>query len=136
MDSSMKSGIDKLTSDNDVSNIRLYCNYGECNYAEYLGIKVYIDSRAEIFLKANNKKSDILEELYMLQNGHIYYKDFLDKYNFTHLLVKENDYLYHLLLHDFDYEIYYRGIESRKDYKINTASDIRYNYIIFKKVAK
>lgn len=136
MDSSMKSGIDKLTSDNDVSNIRLYCNYGECNYAEYLGIKVYIDSRAEIFLKANNEKSDILEELYMLQNGHIYYKDFLDKYKFTHLLVKENDYLYHLLLHDSDYEIYYRGIESRKDYKINTASDIRYNYIIFKKVAK
>lgn len=136
MDSSMKDGIDVVAKEKDTSKIKLYCNYGECNYAEYLGIKVYIDSRAEIFLKSNNKKADILNELYMLQNGHIYYKDFLDKYEFTHLLVKADDYLYYLLLHDDDYEILYNGVEDVKDYKFDYASDPRLKYIVFKKLEK
>lgn len=134
MNSSMKEGIDKLYQSGDIRDIKLYCNYGECNYAEYLGIKVYIDSRAEIFLKANNKKEDILTELYLLQNHAIYYKDFLDKYNFTHLLVKESDVLYQNLLHDDNYEIIYEGIEVKTDHKIGSASMDRCNYKLFKKV--
>lgn len=134
MDSSMKKGIDKLYQTENISKIRLYCNYGECNYAEYLDIKVYIDSRAEIFLKTNNKKEDILTELYLLQNYGIYYKDFLDKYNFTHLLVKETDVLYQNLLHDSDYEIIYKGYEARVDNKLGDSSTNRYNYVLFKKI--
>ena len=42
MNSSMSKGIDKLSELEDISKVELYCNYGECNYAEYLGIKVYI----------------------------------------------------------------------------------------------
>ena len=134
INSSMKDGIDKIVETEDISNVRLYCNYGECNYAEYLGIKVYIDSRAEIFLKDNNKKEDVLTELYLLQNNAIYYKDFLDKYSFTHLLVKETDMLYQNLLHDNDYKIVYEGNESRKDYKLDDFSMDRCNYILFKRV--
>lgn len=134
MDSSMKGGIDYLSQNEDISDIRLYCNYRECNYAEYLGIKVYVDSRAEIFLKANNKKEDILTELYLLQNNAIYYEDFLDKYQFTHLLVKETDALYQNLLHDDNYEIIYEGYETKVDHKIGDSSTNRYNYILFKRI--
>lgn len=134
MDSSMKKGIDKLYQTEDISKVRLYCNYGECNYAQYLGIKVYIDSRAEIFLKANNKKEDILTELYLLQNNGIYYKDFLAKYDFTHLLVKETDSLYQNLLHDDNYEIIHKGYEAKVDNKVGNSSIDRYNYILFKRI--
>ena len=134
MNSSMKNGIDKLSELKDVSEVKLYCNYGECNYAEYLGIKVYIDSRAEIFIEANNHKEDILTELYLLQNHAIYYKDFIDKYQFTHLLVKETDVLYQNLLHDDDYEIMYRGLESKTDHKFGNFSMDRWHYILFRKI--
>lgn len=134
MNSSMKKGMDKLLEIENLEKVRLYCNYGECNYAEYLGIKVYIDSRAEIFLKSNNKKEDILTELYMLQSHAVYYKDFVDKYNFTHLLVKETDVLYQNLLHDDNYKVVYEGYETKADHKIGKASMDRWNYILFKKV--
>ena len=134
MQFSMKEAIDKIALKENIDDVKLYCNYGECNYAEYLGIKVYIDSRAEIFLKANNKKEDILTELYLLQEHAIYYKDFLNKYNFTHLLVKETDVLYQNLLHDEDYEIVYKGYETKADYKIGNSSMDRWNYILFKRI--
>lgn len=134
MNSSMKDGIDKLYEFEDISKVKLYCNYGECNYAEYLGIKVYIDSRAEIFIEANNKTDDILTELYLLQNHAIYYKDFIDKYQFTHLLVKETDVLYQNLLHDSDYEIMYKGLEPKVDYKFGKSSKDRWHYILFKRI--
>lgn len=134
MNSSMSKGIDKLYELEDISKVELYCNYGECNYAEYLGIKVYIDSRAEIFLKANNHKKDVLTELYLLQNHAIYYEDFVDKYQFTHLLVKETDVLYQNLLHDDNYEIMYEGYESKTDHKFGKSSMDRWHYILFKKI--
>lgn len=132
--SSVSDGIVEIYNKEDINKVRLYCNYGECNYAEYLGIKVYIDSRAEIFLKANNKSDDVLIELYMLQNGGLYYKDFLNKYNFTHLLVKKTDILYQLLLHDSDYEIMYTAKEKVKDHKLEVTSGDRYEYIVFKRI--
>ena len=130
----MKSGINYILENEDVSEVKLYCNYGECNYAEYMGIKVYLDSRAEVFLKDNNHKEDILKEYYLLQHHAIYYKNFIDKYNFTHLLVKETDVLYQNLLHDDNYEVVYEGYETKADHKIGKASMDRWNYILFKKV--
>ena len=47
------------------------CPNPKCNYAEYKGIKVYLDPRAEVFLKKNNKKKDILVEYYKLQSRQI-----------------------------------------------------------------
>lgn len=118
---------------NNLKNIRLYCNYGRCNYSEWLGIKGYMDSRAEIFLKANNKKEDIFKELYYLQKGKIYYKDFLNKYNFNYLFVDENDYLYQMLLHDEEYDQIYSNYTRKKDYKLGIGKEESVKYILFKK---
>jgi len=134
IDLSNNDGIDYLVENENVKDMKLYCSYAECTYAEYVGIKPYMDSRAEIFLKVNNKKSDIFDEYYYLQKGLIYYRDFLDKYNFTHLLVKETDILYQNLIHDDNYEIIYTATEKSTSYKLSFAERKMENYIIFKKI--
>ena len=110
MNSSTQEGIDYLLENEKADEVRLYCGYGECTYAEYRGVKSYIDSRAEVFIKENNQQVDILDEMFYLQNHALDYHEFLEKYQFTHLLVTEDDYLYQLLLHDSDYEIFFSGV--------------------------
>lgn len=87
------------------SEVVLYTGYNDGGLVEYLGIPAYIDPRAEVFLKKNNKKEDIIKEYSNLQSGELYYKDFLNKYNFTHLILTKYDILYTDLKHDKDYQI-------------------------------
>ena len=78
--------------DNNASyDIKLYTNYNDGGYMEYRGYKCYIDPRAEVFLKANNKKEDIFIEYYDLLKGNISVKDFLFKYQFDYLLVGDDE---------------------------------------------
>lgn len=55
-----------------------------------------------------------MREYVLLQSGGIYYRNVLDKYNFTHLIVSKGDILFSYLLHDKDYRIVY----SNKDYRV------------------
>ena len=128
---SMQEGIDYLLENEKADEVRLYCGYGECTYAEYRGVKSYIDSRAEVFIKENNQQADILDEMFYLQNHALDYHEFLEKYQFTHLLVTEDDYLYQLLLHDSDYEVFFSGVESKTTHSLQ-EKNLRH-YIIFKK---
>lgn len=91
----------------------MYTGYTDGAYAEYMGIHVYIDPRAEVFLKENNKKFDYFSEYITLQSGDIYYKDFLDKYIFTHILVSKKDILYTYLQRDNDYVVVYEDSDCR-----------------------
>ena len=82
----------KYLKDNyDIENIQMYNSYYTGPYLEYIGIKTYIDSRAELFLKKMNKKDDIFEENYKLRTGHIKIQELIKKYNFTHLLFSKSD---------------------------------------------
>lgn len=89
------------------SNVKLYTAFNEGGYLEFKGYKVYIDPRAEVFLKNNNKKYDVMKEFISLESGKIYYKEILNKYNFTHLLVSKNDILNTYLPYDKDYKLIY-----------------------------
>ncbi len=73
--------------ENASTDIKLFTDYNNGGYMEYRGYKCYIDPRAEVFLKANNKKEDIFDEYYDIVNYDIDIKEFLDKYNFDYLLV-------------------------------------------------
>jgi len=88
----------------NIDNIKLYTGYDDGAYLEYRGYKCYIDPRAELFLKANNKQEDIIKEYYNLQEGNMDYQEFLDKYKFDYLVVREGDVLYTDIL---GYEIVY-----------------------------
>lgn len=89
-------------------SIRLFTGYNNGGYMEYRGYKSYIDQRAEVFLKSNNKKEDIFIEYYNLCDGTISSKEFLDKYKFDYLLVSENlKYLHNEIKNNSEYEEVY-----------------------------
>ena len=86
---------------NEINNPKLYTSFYDGSYFEYRGYNCYIDPRAEVFLKVNNKKEDILYEYFNLQKGIININMFLDKYNFDYLIIhNEEDILYYYLLNN------------------------------------
>ena len=100
--------IDYLLQENEPGDVVLYTGYNDGAYAEFMGFSPYIDPRAEVFVPKNNGTDNIIQEYFQLQSGGIYYKDVLNKYRFTHLLVDKDDLLNAYLLQDPDYErVYY-----------------------------
>ena len=98
-------------------NILLYVNQGYGGLAGMFGIKYYIDSRAEVFLPANNGQKNILEEYLDLRSGKIYYADFFARYNFTHIITTSEDYiLYEALSRDKNFRVIYESehVKGRK----------------------
>lgn len=77
---------------NKKQGIVLYTEYDDGGYFEYRGYRTYIDPRAEVFLKSNNKKKDIMKEYYNLRAGKLSAKEFLNKYNFDYLIVFNDNY--------------------------------------------
>ncbi len=94
----------ELDYKNNHENIRLYNNYNVGGFLEYCGIKTFIDSRAEVFLKSINKKDDIIIDYIAFQSGTIYYDDYIKNYDFTHLLLYRKELLSILLEHDNNYK--------------------------------
>ena len=111
-----KEPIDYLVKNYNVKKIILYNYINDGSYTIYRGLRGNIDCRAEVFLKKNNHKYDIYKEVEELKKGNIDYKEYLDKYKFTHLLVNKNDPLYdklkknnynYILIKSYDnYDIY------------------------------
>lgn len=110
----LEKGVDHLLKNNDKNDIILYTNYDNGSYAEYRGLKPYIDTRAEVFLKSNNKKEDIFKEYYLLYYGLLDYDEFINKYKFTHLIVMKNERVYKDIINDKRYKVIYK----EKNYKI------------------
>lgn len=117
--------IHHLQNKKQAEQVKLYTGFNDGGMAEFLGIPSYIDPRAEVFVKKNNKKSDVMIEYAQLQSGRIYYKDFLNKYQFTHLILTKDDILYTLLKHDKDYHILFSNEEytlfERNDDETNSS---------------
>lgn len=107
-----KKAIDYLAKQ-EKEKIKVYTGYSDGCYAEYKGVKVYIDARAEVFLKENNLKKDIFEEYISLRSGEIHYKDFLKRYDFTHILVRKSELLNTYLEEDDDYQVVYKDKNCR-----------------------
>ena len=96
--------VEYLTNNCDINdNTILYTSYNDGNYAEYKKLKVYLDARLEVFLKQQNNNKDIIEEYFKLQHGIIYYKDFLNTYDFDYIIVNEQDIMTNYLISDNDY---------------------------------
>ena len=105
---------DVAASGKDKSQLKIYTGYGDGSYLEFRGYKPYLDPRAEVFLKINNGKENILEEWYELKQGAIKVSDFLDKYEFDYLLVRvDSAPLYDL--EDENYERIYKFGDSRAE---------------------
>ena len=70
----------------DYSNIRLLNEYNYGSYLLFNDIKVFIDSRADLYTKEFNKTKDIFEE-YMLGD----YFNIINTYDITHIIAKKDD---------------------------------------------
>lgn len=119
----IEEGINFLLDNYEKNDIKLYVGYNQGGYTEFRGIKSYIDPRAEVFLKKNNKKEDIFIEYYNVLVGNYDLKKFLKKYNFTHLLIVESENLYDWMKEIDNYKIIYEGkVDNKESYKIYVKS--------------
>ena len=97
-----------LSENYEIDDKTIYAGYDDGSYAEFLNMRAYMDTRMEVYLKQQNHKKDYIKERYELCNGDIYYKDFLNNYDFDYVLTKENDVLYNKMQKDSaNYELIY-----------------------------
>ena len=102
-----KTALEHLQNCESTDEIVLYTSFYDGGYAEYCGFRAYIDARAEVFLESTNGKKDIFEEYMQLQRGELHYREFLDQYGFTHMLVTPSDTLEVYLSRDDGFDVYY-----------------------------
>ena len=99
LESGVKKGGDFL-SKNYSKDIVVYTNFDYGSYIEYLGFHSYFDTRAEVFTKKANKKKEIFREAMSIEYFCTDYKDFIERYKFTHLIVYKKSCLYKNLKQD------------------------------------
>lgn len=87
----------------DKDTITLFTEFNNGAYLGWHGYKVYIDARAETYTKNINNKKDIYNEYIDLRKGDLDFEDFLDEYNFTHLIATNNTTLDVYLRYNDDY---------------------------------
>ena len=114
----IEAAVECLLWQDDAANTQLWTNYNNGGYAEFMGIKCYIDPRAEVFLKKNNQQKDIFHEYISLEKGKLYYKEFIDRYHFTYYLTEDSDIFYTYLANDPDYQIVYEDESNEQKIRI------------------
>lgn len=100
-----KQAVDYILANESKSDIIVWTGYAPGDYAEFRGLRPYIDPRAEVYLKANNHKKDILQEYHDLEAAAIPYQEFLSRYEFDYLLTEKGSLLYTYLKEDPNYEL-------------------------------
>ena len=91
-------------------NISLYAHQGIGGLAGSFGIKYYIDSRSEVFIKENNGRKNIFEEYLNFKDGKINYKNFFGRYNFTHIILTSGEpFLFDELSSDKNFRVIYES---------------------------
>ncbi len=107
-----KAALDFLLSKNRAENIVLWTDVFSGSYAEFRGVKCYIDVRNEVFIPENNHKKNINKEYIELLTGKLDYREFFARYNFTHIFVTGN------------YKLLYDALSQDKNYRVAFEYDI------------
>lgn len=97
--------LEQVKVDTEIRTLVLYTGYNNGGHAEFIGLKPYLDPRAEVFVLANNGRKDYMAEYIQLQSGKIHYRDFIDRYQFTDLVLGPEDILRVYLPRDPDFEL-------------------------------
>lgn len=93
-------------------DITVYTGYNDGGYLEFRGYKSYIDPRAEVFLKANNKKEDILQEWTDFKKRKTTDKSLIEKYNFDYIFINNESDLFQSLDENNEYKMIYENSDS------------------------
>ncbi len=99
----------------DYKNIRLFNQYDYGSYLLYEGIPVFIDSRADLYLKEFNKDCSVFEDYFDAKYN---YELYFSKYNIDYVILKNNTPLFFTIssykkfekeYSDYDFTIYKLG---------------------------
>ena len=91
----------------DVENIRLFNEYNYGSYLIYENIKVFIDSRADLYTKEFNGKIEVFSDFLGVSNLDKDYDKIFDKYDITHCIFQKAKIINKALAKDDNYkEIY------------------------------
>lgn len=94
----------------DYKNIKLYTEFNYGSYVAFNDIPIFVDSRAEVYIKEFNGGQDIIKDYLDVENFYSY-KSVFNKYQFDYALVYYNSNIYHYLNNDKDYELLYKENE-------------------------
>ena len=97
---------DYIVNNLDLDNLRLYNSFNNGSYLEFRGIKVFLDSRSEVYCKEFNN-TNILLDWYMTENLKTDYKYTFNEYNFNYILLYIHEPLNYYVSKDIDYKIIY-----------------------------
>lgn len=90
----------------DYKNIRIYNSYNFGSYLMLNEIPVFIDSRLDVYCSEFND-TDIFYDYVKATSGEIYYEDIFTKYNFTHILLYDDEIMNVYIKHDDNYKLLY-----------------------------
>lgn len=85
-----KNAAEYLASVAEPDRERVYTSFDNGGMFEWYGFKVYTDARPELFTEEINKKESIDSEIYNVEYGVVNYRDFIDKYDFTYIVVNDD----------------------------------------------
>ena len=94
----------------NTSEIRLYNEYNYGSYLLYQDVKVFIDSRADLYTPEFNGDSekDVFSDAVQVASISRYYEDVFDKYEITHLLIPNNTKMNMFISRDENYKELYK----------------------------
>lgn len=89
---SLRLAADYLDTHTTKDGAVLYTTFDSGGYMEWRGYKVYIDARPELFQKKINGVSDVADEYVSVLTGTADYAEFIEKYDFTHIVTGTGGY--------------------------------------------
>ena len=90
----------------DYNNIKLYNDYNDGSYLLFNDIKVFIDSRCDLYFREFNHQYDIFDD-YASTKYDYKYEEIFDKYYIQYILLNNEDSLYYILKDNSKYELLY-----------------------------
>lgn len=90
----------------DYKNIKIYNSYNTGSYLMFHNIPVFIDSRLDVYCSEFNN-TDVFHDYISISNDTEYYEDIFSKYNFSHILLSNDDLVYKYIKRDSNYKLLY-----------------------------
>lgn len=102
--------VEWLKENINTSEMRLYNEYNYGSYLLYQDVKVFIDSRADLYTPEFNgdSKKDVFSDAVQVASISRYYEDVFDKYEITHLLIPNNTKMNMFISRDENYKELYK----------------------------
>lgn len=93
-----------LKENTDYQNIKIFNDYAYGGYILLNDVKVFVDSRQDLYLKAYNSNCTVYSDYLDVIKGKVHYKDIFKKYCFEYLVISKNSLLEAYVSSDSAYE--------------------------------